>query len=88
VQNDPRYAQAKREVEALKGFNIHALVFVLVMAGLVVINALTSKTWWVQWPLAGWGFGLFCHWLALNWPGKLYGRDWEERKIRERLGQQ
>jgi hypothetical protein len=42
-------------VEALKGFYIHAAVFVLVNIGLFVINLLVvyrgNGPWWFYWPL-------------------------------------
>jgi hypothetical protein len=33
-------------VQVIKGFYIHATVFVLVNVGLFVINALTGGVWW------------------------------------------
>ena len=42
-------------MEALKGFYIHAAVFVLVNIGLFVINLLVvyrgNGPWWFYWPL-------------------------------------
>lgn len=86
MSDDPAYLAAKRHVEAVKGLYIHGLVFGVVMTGLVVLNLLQATTgWWVQWPLAGWGIGILCHALAVYQPIRLFGDDWTERKIRERL---
>jgi len=41
--DEARLARARRRVAALKGFYIHLSVFVLVMAGLAVINLLTGR---------------------------------------------
>jgi hypothetical protein len=53
-----RYERARARVQAIKGFYIHASVFVLVNIGLFVINAFTSGlaggVWWFYWPLLGW----------------------------------
>ncbi|MBC8037988.1 MAG: 2TM domain-containing protein [Rhizobiales bacterium] len=51
------------------GFRIHAIVFVLVMALLVVINLLTGSPYWVLWVLLGWGIGLLAHWWFVLGPG-------------------
>lgn len=43
-------------------FKVHALIYVLVNIGLIVLNALTAPTVpWVIAPLVGWGIGLGCH---------------------------
>ena len=55
---DEKLARARRRVEALKGFYVHLIVFVLVMLGLVVVNALTGGPWWVIWVFLGWGIGV------------------------------
>jgi hypothetical protein len=82
----PEYIKAKREVAALKGFYIHALVYACVIASLLGLNLLLPKSgWWVQWPAIGWGIGLFFHGVAVFTPSRRFGRDWEERKIKERL---
>jgi hypothetical protein len=44
------------------GFFIHLAVFVAVNALLVAINLMTSpEHLWFQWPLIGWGLGIFLH---------------------------
>lgn len=83
--DEKKYAEAKRQVAALKGFYIHLFVFVCVMLGLLGINVATKSEWWVQWPLLGWGLGLAGHAVGVFMPTKHVGRDWEERKIKERL---
>lgn len=37
---------------AVKG---HLAVYAVVCAHLVLINAVTSKHWWAQWTIFGWG---------------------------------
>ena len=48
-----RRERARRRVAAIKGFYIHLFVFVLVVAGLVVINWLTGGPWWALGVFAG-----------------------------------
>jgi 2TM domain len=85
MSNDPRYRVAKGQVDALKGFYIHAIVFGLVMLGLVGLNTVTSANWWVQWPLFGWGVGLLAHAVTVFMPLQFFGSAWEKRKIEERI---
>jgi len=86
--DDAVYAQARKQVRAMKGFYIHALVYVLVNAVLVAINLASARdesrtVWWSLWPLFGWGIGLAAHGIAVFGLGGLFGPDWEERKTQE-----
>ncbi len=79
-----KYIAAKRHVDAVKGFYIHALVFVCVMGGLFGLNAISSGgVWWVQWPALGWGAGLLAHWFLVFRASGSVTQDWEKRKIKE-----
>lgn len=77
-------AKAAKQVEALTGFYIHLVVFVLVMVVLLVANVLaTPEVWWVQWPFLGWGIGVLAHALIVfgNMPNAI--TNWQLRKIKE-----
>jgi hypothetical protein len=53
------YQRAKRRVGQLRGFYVHATVYVLVNALLITINLLASRDHiWFFYPLLGWGIGL------------------------------
>jgi hypothetical protein len=82
-----RYQRARARVQALKGFYIHAMAFVLVNVALLSINALVGGVWWFYWPLMGWGIGLGLHALAVFGFGKggPWGQAWEERETREMM---
>jgi fatty acid desaturase len=83
MENDEDYRRARRRVETIKGFYVHLVIFVAVMIMLFVINLMTSPTWWVQWPLLGWGVGLAAHAAVVFGLVGFLGPDWEERKIKE-----
>ena len=85
-----RYEQARKHVEALRGFYVHAIVFVVVNIGLFTINTLAGGAWWFFWPLMGWGIGLGAHALTVFGfgGGGPLGRDWEEHKTKEILGKE
>ena len=56
------------KIYKLRGFFIHLLAYVVVNIGLVVINVLTSPSYyWFIWPMMGWGIGVMAD--ALTTPG-------------------
>jgi transcriptional regulator with XRE-family HTH domain len=78
---------AFNQVRKLKGFYIHLAQYVLVVALLAVINALTTPNhWWVQWVIMGWGVGVFFHWLHISERFSLFGSKWEKEQVEKRLG--
>ena len=79
---DERYERARQRVEALRGFYIHLVFYVIVNAGLFLIDMLASGGTWFYWPLLGWGIGLAVHAVSVFARGP-FGADWEQRKIRE-----
>ena len=84
-----RYQRARQHVQALKGFYIHLSVYILVNAGLLLINLLSSPAaLWFYWPLLGWGIGLAAHALAVLGVAGWLGSDWEERLISKILEQE
>ena len=78
---------AFNQVRKLKGFYIHLANYVLVIAVLTVVNALTTPNrWWVQWVVMGWGVGVFFHWLQISERFGLFGSKWEKEQVEKRLG--
>ena len=79
--------RAERRVAAKAGFHTHALTYVLVNAGLLGVNLMTSPHYlWVGWPMFGWGIGLAAHGLGVYGasPGR---REDAVRREMERLRQ-
>jgi 2TM domain len=87
AQHDAKLERAKKQVAAIKGFYIHFFVFVVVMAGLFLLNLAlkywAGSPWWVQWPFFAWGVGIGAHALAVFGHTSKWVADWEERKIRQ-----
>ena len=79
-----RYEEAKVQVEKIKDFYGHLIIYVIVMSFITLVNYFTSWNYkWFVFPLFGWGIGIFFHFLDTfkhNW---LLGRNWEEKKIKE-----
>ena len=79
-----RYAKARRRARRIRAFYIHVAVFVAVSILLHVINLVATPTvYWAFWPLLGWGIGLLAHGLATYRWMPFFGKEWEQRKIRE-----
>ena len=83
---DPRYREARRHVKKLRGFYSHAVTYVVVIGCLLLVNLVSSPgKLWIQWAALGWGVGLAAHGLSVFAFSGVFGKDWEERKIREYL---
>ena len=85
-----RYERAHARVQAIKGFYVHAMAFVVVNVALLTLNALVGGVWWFYWPLIGWGIGLGLHAFGVfgywgRWP---WGWEWEERKTQEMVDEE
>ena len=57
--------EARKRVGTKLGFYIHALVFVLVNAGLWAVNAWLGGERWAIYPFLGWGLGLAIHGMVV-----------------------
>ena len=83
-QEEERYFQAKKRVEEIKGFYGNLISYIAVNIGLMVVNLLTSPNYlWFFWPLLGWGIGVFFHEMKVFNFMPFFGKDWEEKKIKE-----
>jgi hypothetical protein len=84
-KKDNKYFKAKEKVVKIKKFYTGIMLYVLVISFLAGINYYTNQ-WrnaWFLWAASGWGIGLFFQGAsAFNW-NPMYGKDWEERKIKE-----
>ena len=80
-----KYLQAKKRIKQIKGFYIHALVFVLVNILLIFINHQKTGNFEFKnfWGSFFWGIGLASHGLSVFLPNFFLGKNWEEKKIRE-----
>lgn len=78
------YYKAKKRVEEIKGFYGNLVSYCVVIPFLIFINYSTSSQFqWFWFPMLGWGMGVFFHGFSVFG----YGKDWEERKIREIMEQ-
>jgi hypothetical protein len=81
---DNKYQKAKKRVEETRGFYTHLGTYAIVNSLLFLLNMTTSPDiLWFYWPLLGWGIGIVVHAVYVFGPGRWFGQDWEEKKIKE-----
>ena len=81
---EQKYLRAKKKVDEIKGFYWNLFSYCLVIPFLIFINLMTSPSYyWFWWPMAGWGVGIAFHAFGVFGHNTLFGKDWEEEKIRE-----
>ncbi len=78
---------AKRKVKRIKGFYIHAIVYICVNLMIIVSNSLIANKGFANadgyMTALFWGFGLLAHAMSVFAPDFILGSNWEERKIQE-----
>ncbi|NNK74424.1 MAG: Pr2TM family membrane protein [Maribacter sp.] len=83
IIDDKRYEKAKKQVEELKGFYGNLTAYCIVIPFLAIVNYNTTGFPWVIFPAIGWGFGVTVHGMEVFGYNPLWGKSWEERKIRQ-----
>ena len=84
---DDSYLRARKHIDDLKEFYYSSISFFIVIPFLIFIN---YKTYWgFQWfwfPMIGWGIGLIINAFKVYMSDGIFGRNWEERKIKQYMG--
>lgn len=91
------YFRARKRVKDIKGFYIHLIVYIIInimISGVIVFGLTRSGDSFLE-ALTNfgtystaffWGIGLFFHWLGVfGFKSLGFGKNWEERKIREMM---
>jgi len=85
-ENDIKYLEAKRRVKRMKGFYIHALVYLVVNLFIIAGNVQNGESLSDRdnyWTAFFWGIGLLVHGISVFMPNFFLGKNWEEKKTRE-----
>ncbi|MGI9552383.1 MAG: 2TM domain-containing protein, partial [Aurantibacter sp.] len=77
------YKKAKERVENIKGFYGNLLAYCIVIPFLALLNYQTTSFPWVVFPILGWGFGVVAHGMEAFGYNPLWGKKWEERRIKK-----
>lgn len=85
---DDSYLRARKHVDDLKEFYYGILSYFIVIPFLIYIN---YKTYWeFQWfwfPMIGWGIGIAINAFKVYVSDGIFGRNWEERKLKQYMGE-
>ncbi len=80
-------ALALAHVRNIKAFYMHLGQYVLVIAGLAILNLATLPHYlWFLWPAGGWGLGILAHGLRVYDRIPFLNADWERREVEKHLG--
>lgn len=89
MDDKERLANARKKAGQIRGFYTHLFFYVVVISGLAVINILTdSGTLWFIFPMLGWGIGILAHGWGTFYADNMFGKEWEDRKVREILARE
>lgn len=78
---------ALEHVRKLKRFYTHLIQYIVVIAGLSIVNLVqTPRHLWVIWPAFGWGIGLLLHASSVFDILPFFGAEWEKKQVEKRLG--
>lgn len=88
-KKDLNFKEAQKRVKAIKGFYVHLVVYLVINPVVFILNTrndgiiegLTELSSYSS--MFFWGIGLVAHWASVFGPNFLFGKEWEERKIKE-----
>jgi hypothetical protein len=82
--SEKRYKLAKKRVEKLKVFYIHFAIYCICVPVFIYLNFLSRAGFpWALFPIVGWGIGVTSHASETFNYNPFFGKNWEDRKIRE-----
>jgi len=86
-EKEEAYIRAKKKLDKIIGFYWHLAVYVIINLFLIIlIGTNTDEGFWNFGTFATaffWGIGLAFHFLGVYGPDFLFGKNWEQRKIKE-----
>ena len=84
-----QYQEALQRVKKIKGFYSHLLVYIVINLMIVIVNIQALSDGESYFKLENfftaffWGIGLLAHALSTFMPHWIFGKSWEDKKIRE-----
>lgn len=88
-QENIRYKNAERKVKRLKSFYTHLFIYTAVNIFIMIMNyvKLPPGTSFWSWQILVtplfWGMALLGHAISVFLPSRIFGKEWEEKKINE-----
>ena len=99
LDKDDAYFRARKHVECLRGFYVHAAIYVLINSGITIFKLLRNfrngetfneaffdlGTFFI-WGL--WGIGLALHAFSVYGIPFILGKNWEDKKLKEFMNEE
>lgn len=85
-EKEEAYLRAQKKVKALLGFYWHLASYIIVNIFIIVLIVSNGGKLFSFGTFATaffWGIGIFFHFIGVFGPDFLFGKNWEERKIKE-----
>lgn len=88
-KNKISYRSAQKRVKDIKGFYVHLVVYLFVNTAILIVSTRDEGFLKGLGELSSystvffWGIGLFAHWASVFGPDFIFGKKWEERKIKD-----
>ena len=85
LNDQNKYQEAKERVSELRKFYTNLLSYLLFIPFLAGVNYYTNhlRNPWFLWAAFGWGLGLLFQAVKTFNLFNIFGKDWEERKIKQ-----
>ncbi len=89
--NEIRYSEAVKRVKKIKRFYTHLFVYIVINLMIVIVNIQNLKPDESYFKLENfftaffWGIGLVAHALSTFMPTIIFGKNWEDKKIKEMM---
>ena len=86
-KEEEAYMRAKKRLEKVVGFYWHLAVYIVVNLFLIILIGVNSGESFFHFGTFAtpffWGIGLLFHFLGVFGPNFMFGKNWEQRKIKE-----
>ena len=84
------YKEARKKVNAKKGFYVHFGVYIAVSIFFILLNMIEyqeDEEFWAIYPIISWGLGILIHYFTVfGLPGVgPLDKEWEEKEIEKEL---
>jgi pilus assembly protein TadC len=87
-EKEEAYLRAKKKLEKLVGFYWHLAVYIIINIFLIIVigSNRDDGEFWSFGTFATaffWGIGLMFHFLGVFGPNFIFGKNWEQKKMKE-----